>query len=147
MMSLFSCVHCSFFIFSFVLSSGLYSGESYVISNFRNLSNRSISWHWVCPCKPYLQLLLSLTGLLPPPPGIIVEWVSVIFLSCCVNCRWFSLLVMLLSTVGMDIINFFLILVLKVDVYSWKLTGEANSSSTTPHWDACSWTLTGEANS
>ena len=146
MMSLFSCVYCSFLIFSFVLSSGLSSGESYVISNFRKLSNTSISWHWVCPCKFCLWLLLTLTGLLPPP-GIIIEWVSVIFLSCCVNCRGFSSIVMLLSTVGMDIINFFLILVLKVDVYSWKLTGEANSSSTTPHVDVCSWKLTGEANS
>ena len=36
---------------------------------------------------------------------------------------------------------------IKMDVYSWKLTGEATSSSLTPHVDACSWKLTGEANS
>ena len=34
-----------------------------------------------------------------------------------------------------------------MDPASWKLTGEANSSSTTPHVDACSWKLTQEATS
>ena len=35
----------------------------------------------------------------------------------------------------------------EMDVCSWMLTGETNSSSTTPHMDAFSWKLTGEANS
>ena len=35
----------------------------------------------------------------------------------------------------------------QADACSWKLTGEATSSSTTPHVDACSWMLTGEVNS
>ena len=35
----------------------------------------------------------------------------------------------------------------QMDVHSRTLTRETNSSSTTPHMDACSWKLTGEANS
>ena len=93
MMSLFSCVHISLSIFSCVLSSGLYSGESYVISIFGKLSG----WSILCHAGLCMQNLLTtplIINRITVSPGTIMKWGSVIFPFICVNCRGFSLVLM-----------------------------------------------------
>ena len=93
MMPLFSCVCSSFLIFSCVLSSGLYSGELYVISIFTKLSDWSISCHVGLHMQNPLPSPLIINGI-TGPPSIIIEWGLVIFSFVCVSCRVFSLIVM-----------------------------------------------------